>query len=445
MADTKISALSAETAAPGDEIPVNRGGVNYKITAGDILKQDSGTLTANAPALDLTQTWNNSGVTFTGLRFDYTNTASAAGSVMLDLKKGGTSIFSVGITNLGGTWYDRTLINTTQYTYLKRSQVGGFFAIGNPNGNGCSITDNAILLVSGGYFGFANDATNAVGGTVDLSLYRDAANTLAQRNGTNAQTFRLYRTISGSDYGYTAAKQDATAGYILDSVNSGVTLEPTNLLDLQLNGASKFKVDKDSNLRFPSNVRFYRSTSAMFFIGNARVTTVATASFSWTSNAIDAGSVEDLQLFRDDAGKLAQRNGANAQESRVYGSYTSATNFQRTSVKTVRETSGALSGASYTTTIAIPAYANLIGVTTRVTTDITGATTYDVGDGSDVDLWGAAIGITAGTASATADFTATGAVGAAGASRTITLTANGSNFTGGEVEICAHYLFTEAD
>jgi len=165
----------------------------------------------------------------------------------------------------------------------------------------------------------------------------------------------------------------------------------------------------------------------------------------WTSSSIGAYSQRDLVLARDAANVLALRNGTNAQESRVYGSYTNATNFQRMSIKTLRESSGALSGASYTTTIAIPAYVNLIGVTTRVTTAVTGATTYDVGDGSDVNLWGAAIDIALGAQSRTADFTAVGAVGAAATSRTVTLTANGSNFTGGVIEICLHYLTTEAD
>jgi len=153
----------------------------------------------------------------------------------------------------------------------------------------------------------------------------------------------------------------------------------------------------------------------------------------------------DTYLYRDASNTLAQRNGTNAQEQRVYASYTSGTNYQRTSIKTLRESSGALSGATYVSTIAIPAYAVLIGVTTRVTTAITGATTYDVGDGSDVDLWGAAIGVTAGSQSRTADFTAVAATGAAATSRTVTLTANGSNFTGGVVEICVHYMTTEAD
>lgn len=167
---------------------------------------------------------------------------------------------------------------------------------------------------------------------------------------------------------------------------------------------------------------------------------------SWgNTNNTFTGYTADLTLRRDAANTLALRNGANAQEQRVYGSFTATDNFQRMSIKTRRESSGALSGASYTTTIAIPAYAVPVGVTTRVTTAITGATSYDVGDGTDVDLWGDNIGITLGSQSRTADFTAIAAVDAAATARTVTLTAVGSNFTGGVVEICVHYLTTEAD
>ena len=173
------------------------------------------------------------------------------------------------------------------------------------------------------------------------------------------------------------------------------------------------------------------------------VTSNGTEAIGWLSG--NYNNAPDLLLYRDAANTLALRNGTNPQEKRVYASYTSSTNYQRTSIKTLRESSGALSGATYVSTIAIPAYAVLIGVTTRVTTTITGATTYDVGDGTDVDLWGAAIGVAAGSQSRTADFTAVAATGAAATSRTVTLTANGSNFTGGVVEICLHYLTTEAD
>jgi len=51
-----------------------------------------------------------------------------------------------------------------------------------------------IELPSTGRFAFSTNTDPA--GTPDLTLYRDSANTLAQRNSTNAQTFRLYNTYT---------------------------------------------------------------------------------------------------------------------------------------------------------------------------------------------------------------------------------------------------------
>jgi len=205
MADTKISALSAETAAPGDEIPVNRGGVNYKITAGDILKQDSGTLTADAPALDLTQTWNDSGVTFTGLKFNATDTASASGSMLMDLQAGGTSKFKVDKT--GSTTFSGSAqlpagsvgslalrMDVSTYGLYKGATQGGGAVITTCAGVGVFAVgqNNGIGVVNIGPYCFST----AINATADLILARDAANTLAQRNGTNAQTFRIYNTYT---------------------------------------------------------------------------------------------------------------------------------------------------------------------------------------------------------------------------------------------------------
>jgi hypothetical protein len=53
------------------------------------------TVTTDAPVLDLSQTWNDAAVTFTGLKLNVTDTASAAGSRLLDLQVGGVSRFNV--------------------------------------------------------------------------------------------------------------------------------------------------------------------------------------------------------------------------------------------------------------------------------------------------------------------------------------------------------------
>lgn len=80
----------------------------------------SGTLTAAEELLNISSTWNNSGSTFYGIKFDVTNTASAAASRLIDLSVGGSSKFNV---DLNGN------INFTG-------------SLSSPNGTDFSIPDN---------------------------------------------------------------------------------------------------------------------------------------------------------------------------------------------------------------------------------------------------------------------------------------------------------------
>lgn len=54
-----------------------------------------GTITVDTPALDITGTWNAVAVAFTGIKANFTDTASAAASLLLDLQVGGVSKFKV--------------------------------------------------------------------------------------------------------------------------------------------------------------------------------------------------------------------------------------------------------------------------------------------------------------------------------------------------------------
>jgi hypothetical protein len=161
--------------------------------------------------------------------------------------------------------------------------------------------------------------------------------------------------------------------------------------------------------------------------------------------SIRIGNPSDVIFARDSAGALAQRNGTNEQEARLYGTFTSSTNFQRMTVKSVKQTLSALSGASATTTgTFIPDGAVVVGVTTRVATLLTGATGYTIGDGTDADRWGDITGTAIGTTSDNANWTA-GTIECFTAGGNVTLTANGSNFTAGAIEICVFYLAGQAD
>lgn len=117
----------------------------------------------------------------------------------------------------------------------------------------------------------------------------------------------------------------------------------------------------------------------------------------------------------------------------------SAANSQALNIKTATTTVTCSSGSTVTATNLIPAGSMVVGVTTRVTTLMTGATSYSIGDGTDADRWGATISPALNTTSGIADFTIASPVYYAAAT-SVVLTAAGSDFTAGVVRITVHYI-----
>lgn len=119
------------------------------------------------------------------------------------------------------------------------------------------------------------------------------------------------------------------------------------------------------------------------------------------------------------------------------------TNGEAYEERTIKTELTGLSGATATWSNAIPAGAEVISVSGRVTTTITGATTFDVGDGTDVDRWGAALTLTAGDTFDLSDMTYFSRA-IYGSATSIVLTANGSSFTAGAVRLVMTYRLVTA-
>ena len=133
---------------------------------------------SNAQSLiDLTGTWNTTG-TPTALKLNVTDTASNASSLLLDLRVGGSSKFS--ITKAGSITIGSGISSVGTIT-----MVGGAYLDWSSRGS--------INLPSTGVFNFNNAA-----GTSYFFIAADAADIFAQRNSTNAQTFRVYETYTDS-------------------------------------------------------------------------------------------------------------------------------------------------------------------------------------------------------------------------------------------------------
>jgi hypothetical protein len=192
--------------------------------------------------------WSTSG---TGLGV---NAASGFTGNLLDLQVNGTRQFaatSAGNLILGGdngrlAWVaanGRFALQGAGGSGLASIDLGGVVIGGGTYSSGGFIS-NGVSLLESGYFGnsvslsLINSAaigwkagTNAQSGTTDLFLFRDAANTLAQRNGTNAQTFRCYGTFTdASNYVRAALSSSSTAVTLAaETAGTGADNIPLNL------------------------------------------------------------------------------------------------------------------------------------------------------------------------------------------------------------------------
>lgn len=110
-----------------------------------------------------------------------------------------------------------------------------------------------------------------------------------------------------------------------------------------------------------------------------------------------------------------------------------------TGVAVQEELLSGLTGASVASSVVIPDRAILLGVTSRVVTAITGATSFSCGISGEATKFGSSLGIAAGS-------TNRGVIGPTAfyADTPVLLTAAGGNFTAGAVRIAIHYLLCSA-
>lgn len=161
-------------------------------TVGRLLQSITG---ASTDALfDITGTWNTTGAA-NGIRLNVTDTASAAGALLMDLRVGGVSrarVTKSGNLGIGG---NLILPAATGIIVADGGAADGEIFISSVNsGPMISVSDTGIAIAGGFGIGFSNGAANRL--TRDLYIARDAADTLAQRRGVNAQAFRIYNTFT---------------------------------------------------------------------------------------------------------------------------------------------------------------------------------------------------------------------------------------------------------
>ena len=123
----------------------------------------------------------------------------------------------------------------------------------------------------------------------------------------------ITQTWNNAAVTFTGFKQNIT-----DTASSSSSL----LMDLQVGGVSKFKVNKDGGLT-ASSVAAIGQVQSISIIGTSNILARG------DNGVIAIGASDDVALRRDAANTLALRNSTNLQTFNIYGTYTSATNFER--------------------------------------------------------------------------------------------------------------------
>jgi len=336
---------------------------------------------ANASFMDLAGTWNTTG-TPTAIKLNITDTASNAASLLMDLQRGGVSQFNVnrtGMTSIVTGIANSGVATLRLYgvSGTNNSRGGLSFYSTFPTG-----ADTGPRRLSDIYSGFAdttwnnayinlavatgaNDAADIT--TTSMQITRLGASLFSQlslfptaNNPSTADLFLTRRGAANLRLGAADAAAPVAQTLSVQSVVAGTTntigqefridgsqgtgtgaggslvfrVAPAGSSGSAQNAlATALTIASDLSSNFSGNIF---STQASFSLGNnsTRCVTfgggVATFTLNGNSTLVvnDSNGVEvrsalrlgwsDVQMWRDAANKLALKNGANAQEFRVY-------------------------------------------------------------------------------------------------------------------------------
>ena len=169
--------------------------------------------------LDIAETWNSSGTTFTGVKLNVTDTASNAASKLIDLQVGGSSMFNV--TKAGkavAVDFGQTIGGSGFYTNGIFSYANYFSAYAVTAGGGGVDSFERVIIRNSSLILTDSAANNPV------YVTRDGAGILAQRNGINPQTSRIYNTFTdASNY------ERATIGWSSNVLQIGTEAAGTGI------------------------------------------------------------------------------------------------------------------------------------------------------------------------------------------------------------------------
>jgi hypothetical protein len=209
---------------------------------------------------NLSDVWNDGATTFTGIGLNVQDSASAAASNLLNLQVGGVSIASVrksGLAIFGPTatftnniGIATPALNVGDGASVASSFAGGQVNIWTGNVNSASLNSGGVALRSTSTVAWGSGTSVA---SADLFVARDAADTLAQRRGTNAQTLRVYNTFTDAS-NYERGKVEWASNVLRIGTEKAGT-GTARALEFQTDGVTRLTISTSGNLSTPGDLQ----------------------------------------------------------------------------------------------------------------------------------------------------------------------------------------------
>ncbi len=312
---------------------------------------------------NLLATWNNGATTFTFFKANITDTASAAGSLLMDLQTntGGaaTSRFSVaktGTISSAATGASASVVSAANFKIYSNS----YFAVESGGGIAMTLERNATT-------GLRVGSTMPIGWSSTVDAWNNAPDTILTRKAAASLRLGAADTTLASAVAQTLGVQSVTGtdvsaatlpfritGAQGTGTGAGGSIEfqvaPAGVISGTAQNAlsTVFTVRNDASLVYnaPSQTNWnfgqYQSglvlgsasgsTLNAYYFRGLGLTVQAGGFFGFTGGGDatwNTGGGPDTALYRDAAGTLAMRNGANAQGFNIYNTYTSASVYER--------------------------------------------------------------------------------------------------------------------
>ena len=218
LLDTTYSGSSSTSDATSPTFSGTKSGAEFSYAK----LQPTGSLTSNASALDIDQTWNAGGATFKAVEIDIVDTASAVDSSLLDISVDSNQ---------------KLLLNKSGSLSLNTSTSPGILTIAD-NGVDTTLIDGSITWNSvSAYRGIYVDVTQTAYG---------AGSSLLSITGSSDRNFIVDaegEVVSRSEF----TGGGLQTGFLVDVTDTSSAANSL-LLDLQVDDASKFSVDKDGDV-----------------------------------------------------------------------------------------------------------------------------------------------------------------------------------------------------